>query len=232
MCNNILCQHKTENENPFPFLLQVFHWTTFSMELWHSFTRIKDIHLILHFILVTIFSFIKYGLLGYKMALNTSFGDGTPITFWEMNEIRRAIHKNMVYSRWEKGDILCIDNFSTSHGRQPTYDKGRSVIVAWSHPCKKNPGAVAQPPQVAITKRTEEEKEKLPSLAESPENSPSSTLSKEEAQELKELFLNNRFEEHMAIAFSKREASKKGIHKRLASCPTLEPSILSAAVTQ
>ena len=32
---------------------------------------------------------------------------------------------------------MCLDNFSTSHGRQPTYDKGRMICVAWSHPQDK-----------------------------------------------------------------------------------------------
>jgi Taurine catabolism dioxygenase TauD, TfdA family len=205
------------------------------MELWHSFKRIKDFNLIVHFVLVTLFTFIKYGLLGYKMALTTTFGDGTPISFFEMNEIRRAIHKNMVYSRWQKGDILCIDNFSTSHGRQPTYDRSRQVIVAWSHPCNKV-SAVEEAPQEAIVDMQvliSEEKSNdlgsIPGLAESPDNSPSTTLTKEEAQELKELFLNNRFEDQMALAFSKRqESQKKKFHKRLSSCPTLATEAFSA----
>jgi hypothetical protein len=43
----------------------------------------------------------------------------------------------MVFNRWKKGDILFIDNFSVSHGRQPTYDTGRKVVVGWDHPLKK-----------------------------------------------------------------------------------------------
>jgi hypothetical protein len=31
--------------------------------------------------------------------------DGTPITLKEMNDVREAIHKNMVFSPWKKGDI-------------------------------------------------------------------------------------------------------------------------------
>ncbi|KAL3908739.1 MAG: hypothetical protein SGARI_002931 [Bacillariaceae sp.] len=222
----------------------VFHWTTFSMELWHSFQRMKDIQLMVHFVLVSLFTFIKYGLLGYKMALNTTFGDGTPITFSEMNEVRHAIHKNMVYSRWQKGDILCIDNFSTSHGRQPTYDKGRSVIVAWSHPLDKSTGKplsttsekvanmTTEAPPAAMPAVSESKVEvddssdaedMPPDMVESPDNSPSTTLTKAEAQELKELFLHNRFQDEMAMAFSKREESlsKKNLHKRQASCPSL-----------
>jgi alpha-ketoglutarate-dependent taurine dioxygenase len=55
-----------------------------------------------------------------------------------MQFIRRAIHKNMVLNRWEKGDIVMIDNLSTSHGRQPTYDSGRRIVVAWSDVVEKD----------------------------------------------------------------------------------------------
>ena len=80
----------------------------------------------------------KYALLQQQMSLNITYGDGTPISSWEMSIIRNAIYKNMVYSRWKEGDILLLDNFSTSHGRQPTYDKGRKVVVCWSNPLKKS----------------------------------------------------------------------------------------------
>jgi alpha-ketoglutarate-dependent taurine dioxygenase len=125
---------------------QVFHWTTFPAELWYAFRRTHEIRLFLHFLLVGIFCVIKYGLLGHKMSLNSTFGDGEPISVKEMGQIRSAIHKNLVFSRWEKGDLLMIDNFSTSHGRQPTYDKGRKIAVAWSDPIKKMDDVVSLEP--------------------------------------------------------------------------------------
>ena len=85
----------------------------------------------------SLFCVVKYGILGHRMAMESRFGDGTPISVAEMHEIRSAIHKNMVYSRWRKGDCMFIDNFSTSHGRQPTYDKKRKIVVAWSDPMTK-----------------------------------------------------------------------------------------------
>lgn len=164
------------------------------------------------------------------MALDTTFGDGTPISFREMNEIRRAIHKNMVYSRWQKGDILCIDNFSTSHGRQPTYDRRRQVVVAWSHPLDKQQASKPAPTTALVELPVESKNlDDVPELAESPDNSPSTTLTKEEAQELKELFLTGRFEAQMAMAFSKREETKKAsFHKRLSSCPTFVQSVFES----
>eukprot|EP00978_Attheya_sp_CCMP212_P045591 scaffold352411_cov51-Attheya_sp.AAC.1 len=118
---------------------QVFHWTTFPAELLLAFKRTKDVRYLVGAAFFFAVSFVtKYGLLGKKMALEASFGDGTPINAFEMHQIRKAIHKNMVLNRWEKGDILFIDNFSTSHGRQPTYDAGRKVVVAWSDPIAKS----------------------------------------------------------------------------------------------
>jgi len=116
---------------------QVFHWTTFPAELWLAFRRTREWRMLLQLFVVTVFCVVKYAILGHKVSLDATFGDGEPITVAEMSQIRSAIHKNMVFSRWEKGDILMIDNFSTSHGRQPTFDKGRKVAVAWADPIRK-----------------------------------------------------------------------------------------------
>lgn len=116
----------------------VFHFTSFPAELWHAFTRTKEWRFFFHSVAVWAYSLVWYGLLRKRMALDVSFGDGTPIPVQEMHSIRRAIHKNMVLNRWEKGDIVMIDNLSTSHGRQPTYDSGRRIVVAWSDVVEKD----------------------------------------------------------------------------------------------
>lgn len=110
---------------------QVFHWTTFSAELWFAFRRTHEIRLLGTLVLVFLWSVIKYGILGYKMSLHCEFGNGEQISIAEISAVRNAIHKNMVFFRWEKGDLLLLDNCSTSHGRQPTYDKGRRIAVSW-----------------------------------------------------------------------------------------------------
>ena len=117
---------------------QVFHWTTYPAELFFAWRRTKEWRFLVRAIALSIKSVIQYGLLGKKMALNVDYGDGTPISVQEMRQIRKAVHKNMVFIRWEKGDLVLIDNFSTSHGRQPTYDSGRKVVVAWSEPTEKS----------------------------------------------------------------------------------------------
>ena len=118
---------------------QVFHWTAFPAELWFAFRRSKDVRFLFRSIGNWIVSILTYKVLRRKMAMDVSYGDdGTPISIAEMNQIRTAVHKNMVFNQWQKGDLLMIDNFSTSHGREPTYAKGRKVVVAWSDPLAKS----------------------------------------------------------------------------------------------
>lgn len=150
------------------------------------------------------------------MGLNASFGDGSPITALEMHEIRSAVHKNMVYSRWELGDIMCIDNFAVSHGRQPTYDHGRKVVVAWSDALVKT------------NTLTCAEDENVPSDAEPvepnpQERTPESTLTAEDAKSLKSVLVNSK-ELEAALArktLCSNDHSSSGLHKRVQSQPLL-----------
>ena len=52
------------------------------------------------------------------MPMHTCFGDGSEIPVRYMNHVRQKIYQNMIFNRWKKGDILMIDNFRVSHGRQ------------------------------------------------------------------------------------------------------------------
>ncbi|CAB9519685.1 Taurine catabolism dioxygenase TauD, TfdA family [Seminavis robusta] len=117
---------------------QVFHWSTFPAELFHAFRRTKDIRFLLRSISTGLVSFVTYGLLRRRVSLHVSYGDGSPISVREMGQIRKAIHKNMVFNQWKTGDLLLIDNFSTSHGREPTYSKNRKIVVAWSQALAKS----------------------------------------------------------------------------------------------
>mmetsp|Transcript_17204 Transcript_17204/g.32291 ORF Transcript_17204/g.32291 Transcript_17204/m.32291 type:complete len:466 (-) Transcript_17204:151-1548(-) len=201
---------------------QVFHWSTFPAELFYAFSRIRDVRFLLRSTIIAIVAVIKFCLLGHRMALDIRFGDGSPISFSEMNKVRKAVHKNMVFSTWRKGDILCIDNFSTSHGRQPTYDFGRKVLVAWSNPHDKT-STRAFP---SIDKMSEDSSDKLKESCSSlfddnhvpgaieatPNPSPDSTLSGEEAQELKDLLIYQGNEEDQASI---------GPNNRHTSCPSV-----------
>ncbi len=230
---------------------QVFHWSTFPAELWFAFCRLKSVQLFIHFVLVSIYTFVKYGILGYKMSLDTTFGDDTPITYNEMSEVRSAIHKNLVFSRWEKGDILCIDNFTTSHGRQPTHDRSRKVIVAWSQPQTKPSMANNTTTAYTIVAHDQELNsstsmkimniKNIPDLvAITPGSTPETSLTKEAATELQNSFLNStrskankNYEVHindkLLDLYSEQQQQqehagkqyKNEVHKRGFSCPNL-----------
>lgn len=118
---------------------------------------------------------------------------------------------------------MCIDNFSTSHGRQPTYDFGRKVLVAWSNPHDKTTSAGLSSP---VTEKNNENidaellkkccgilvnNECVPeAVAATPNSSPDSTLSSEEAQDLKDFIIEQ----------GKYGVAKQSQHKRHISCPS------------
>ncbi len=64
-------------------------------------------------------------------AMHCTFGDGSPISDADMEAVRDAIWRNLVSYRWEKGDVVAIDNFAVAHGRMP-YTGPRRVAVCWA----------------------------------------------------------------------------------------------------
>jgi alpha-ketoglutarate-dependent taurine dioxygenase len=64
-------------------------------------------------------------------AMYCSYGDGSPIGRGELEAVREAIWKNMVFPRWRRGDVLAIDNRAIAHGRMP-YRGPRHIVVAWA----------------------------------------------------------------------------------------------------
>ena len=102
--------------------------------------------------------------------------------------------------------MLWIDNFRVSHGRQPTYDKGRKVVVAWADPVRKanavhkavvdpvvsstsKSTATVEPPPELVSERTKtsnNSNDDLPAVyMENPqERTPESTLTKQESSNL------------------------------------------------
>lgn len=174
--------------------IQVFHWTTFAAELWFAFKRTWELRLLMQCILIGMFSVIKYGILRHKMSLHVTFGDGECISVREMSQIRRAIHKNMVFNRWQKGDLCMIDNFAVSHGRQPTYDKGRKIAVAWSEPLAKANAVMSIEPVVEYANPQER----------SPTESPATTLTSLSGSVLLAQMNANakKMEEHVHRAFA------------------------------
>jgi len=64
-------------------------------------------------------------------AMHVVFQDGSAIPKSYVEHVLNLIWKNMIIYSWQKGDVLMIDNFSTSHGRLP-YKGQRDILVAWS----------------------------------------------------------------------------------------------------
>ena len=59
---------------------------------------------------------------------NTYYGDGSPIEDSVVEELRRAYDSETIKFRWQKNDLLYMDNMLVSHGRSP-YSGPRKIIV-------------------------------------------------------------------------------------------------------
>ncbi len=66
-----------------------------------------------------------------EQSMHVTFGDDSPIPDEYVTHIQDVIWKHLVIQPWKKGDVICIDNFSTSHGRLP-YNGPREVMVCWT----------------------------------------------------------------------------------------------------
>lgn len=64
-------------------------------------------------------------------AMHVTFADGGAIADADFDAVRDALWRHMVFPRWERGDVVAIDNASVSHGRMP-YRGERLVAVAWA----------------------------------------------------------------------------------------------------
>ena len=62
---------------------------------------------------------------------NAYFGDGSPISDDDMNEVRDVLWQNASLFPWQQGDLLVCDNLTVSHGRQP-FAGDRRILVAMS----------------------------------------------------------------------------------------------------
>ena len=60
---------------------------------------------------------------------NATFGNGTPITTGELDEVRRAYRATEVVNPWQQGDLLILDNILVAHGRK-SFHGPRRVLVA------------------------------------------------------------------------------------------------------
>lgn len=66
-----------------------------------------------------------------ERAMHVTFGNGEEIPKSYVAHIIDVIWKNMYIDPWQKGDMIVIDNYRTSHGRLP-YTGEREVNVCWA----------------------------------------------------------------------------------------------------
>ncbi|NQY90895.1 MAG: TauD/TfdA family dioxygenase [Deltaproteobacteria bacterium] len=66
-----------------------------------------------------------------EQAMHCTRLDGSEIPTRDVEAVRDAIWRNMKVTPWRRGDVLVIDNHSTSHGRLP-YSGPRKIAAAWS----------------------------------------------------------------------------------------------------
>lgn len=111
---------------------QTFHVDSPKLEYWKIFQRQKTIRSFAIAILLSILTFWKKLTVPIdKLDVHTMFGDGSPISKVEITQIMNVFWKNMRIFRWQKGDLLYIDNFTVSHGRLP-FKGPREILVAWT----------------------------------------------------------------------------------------------------
>ena len=64
-----------------------------------------------------------------ELPRNSFFGDGSPIDDSILAEIRDLYEREAVRFEWQEGDVMMVDNFLASHGREP-FEGPRRILVA------------------------------------------------------------------------------------------------------
>ncbi len=64
-----------------------------------------------------------------ELPRNAFYGDGSPIEGSILGEIRELYEKEAVRFTWKEGDVMMVDNFLASHGREP-FTGPRKILVA------------------------------------------------------------------------------------------------------
>lgn len=98
---------------------KVFHFTMLSSELYRVYQRVGGLK---YRLLSWFYWFLKFFFFftrgTTRVGFHTSFGDGSVIPDKHLEHVRDVVWSNMVFNRWQQGDIVMIDNFRISHGRQ------------------------------------------------------------------------------------------------------------------
>lgn len=68
-----------------------------------------------------------------ELPRHAMFGDGTPIPDEDLDAVRRAYDAHTLSFRWQRGDVLMVDNLAMAHGRN-RFTGARRVLVAMADP--------------------------------------------------------------------------------------------------
>ena len=66
-----------------------------------------------------------------ERAMHICYADNTEIPIAHIRHVQDLIWENMYFLKWQKGDVIFIDNFAISHGRMP-YQGARNIMVSWT----------------------------------------------------------------------------------------------------
>ncbi|OAE21234.1 hypothetical protein AXG93_3833s1120 [Marchantia polymorpha subsp. ruderalis] len=64
---------------------------------------------------------------------NVMFGDGSPLPREQVLDCQRIMAEEMVEFKWERGDVILIDNVAVQHSKNPCFSPRRilaSLVVA------------------------------------------------------------------------------------------------------
>jgi len=68
-----------------------------------------------------------------RLPRHARFGDGAEIPDLDLRRVSDAFKKSAITFRWQKGDVLVLDNMSYAHGRRP-FKGSRKVLAALMDP--------------------------------------------------------------------------------------------------
>lgn len=127
-----ILEHPDTKEKVWFNHLQVFHREAAAIEYKHIYKRRGDFFSLRYMIALNTITFFKR--LFKKPedeAMHMVFADGGEIPKSYVEHVEQLIWNNLDAEKWKLGDVMMIDNFSTSHGRLP-YKGPRDILVAWS----------------------------------------------------------------------------------------------------
>ena len=111
---------------------QVFHRDAAAIEYSHIAKRQKTLSASFYSALTSFLTFTKkISVPTLSLGTHSVFKDGSEIPTSYVEHLQQTIWNNMQFFPWQKGDVLAIDNFSTSHGRMP-YKGPREIYVCWA----------------------------------------------------------------------------------------------------